>query len=1094
MQGKGRDRIGGSTTHMDGMGSFTAIGGLKAGEKSVTAFESEDCATALAVAKFKAFAKPGGSSYVVNDRIDDDATLRNRLHRAGVRYRTFPIREGEAYLVPSGCLHEFMNVIPCLSVAWNIMPHPANCEVAMRMAEASAEEAQAELGVNTDRSASAIEHAPPESMRERHAAWVIKTALERGILLRRRWASDPGSSGSSGGGRVCGPSRPPTAESNKAAAEAAARHKLPADMWKKFLFMRPSEHYYDGHVGSAASQKAASVPAAAAAAARAAPGGTRVAIAGARRLSADARAAEKTIGRRTGTGKPRYWREPIRSGASAVRSSAVVADGGSGSGGGGGGEGAAAKRMKGTVRASSSSFRSSVVAPGTDGDSGGGGGGGGSGGGDGATAKRIKGTVRASSSSVTSSVVALGTEGGSGGGDGATVTVVKKRGRGRPRKVKPVQKAQPAKEEEAAQPRVGSTSDDPSVEEVRACEETDKVERPVIGGSASEDKPAPPDAAPTHPASGAAASMEDTAASGKLRGQASASGDTSAPPRQVEEAASPQVTTAVGKAGKATCQVVGTCPPNGGVSAPPLEEEEETSRQVAPAAISKGFSPKARVRRKGDGSKQGDKPKTRVAKATPSMNVSAPPQVEAPRSREEKETPHELVLEGTLPRAKVCQKEDDPKRADDQEHRVAETPGSMDVSAPPKVTAPRPEEEETPREVVPEPASKAASPTQGASVRRKGDNPRRRVDGVFVSKSLSATPGAAAPQSGEETPREVAPVAASSVTSPEARVGRKGDNPRRRIPEAAASNNVTSVPPEPSCKPHLVRTPKSSDTGAPSSSSRLPAPMSPLLPAAVSSAMPGPSFDPRVSTAGAAVSAVAPLYQTLPLGHDDGVYLDVPMAMTAFPELPFAGDMAPTPDQAFYGTMGSIGFTADSAQAHGPLGSYGGTSPPPHGFLGPEPPPADAVGSCDDRFVVLAGMGGSGGGARFDGGGDGGWCGGRGDGARNDEGGDDRVGYDGGVAGGGSFGASGHSASFNGGGDGARFGAGGRSGRLGEDALDVGDGGDGFGKAVGVRANVRTMGTGTGRGTIGGHDSDEGIGRGQSPPLTPIRRRKNNAG
>ncbi|CAM9970748.1 unnamed protein product, partial [Ectocarpus sp. 4 AP-2014] len=302
---------------------------------------------------------------------DDDVTLRNRFHRAGVRYRTFPIREGEAYLVPSGCLHEFMNVIPCLSVAWNIMPHPANCEVAMRMAEASAEEAQAELGVNTDRSASAIEHAPPESMRERHAAWVIKTALERGILLRRRWASDPDScsGGSSGGGRGCGPSRPPTAESNKAAAEAAARHKLPADMWKKFLFMRPSEHYYDGHVGSAASQKAAFVPAAAAAA-RAAPGGTRVAIVGARRLSAGARAAEKTTGRRTGTEKPRYRREPIRSGASAVPSSAVVADGGSGSGGGGGGEGAAAKRIKGTVRANSSSFRSSVVAPDTDGGSG----------------------------------------------------------------------------------------------------------------------------------------------------------------------------------------------------------------------------------------------------------------------------------------------------------------------------------------------------------------------------------------------------------------------------------------------------------------------------------------------------------------------------------------------------------------------------------------------------------------------------------------------------------------------------------------------------------------------------------------------------
>lgn len=48
------------------MGSFTAIGGLKAGVKHVTAFETEDCATALSVAKFKSFAKPGGSSYVVS--------------------------------------------------------------------------------------------------------------------------------------------------------------------------------------------------------------------------------------------------------------------------------------------------------------------------------------------------------------------------------------------------------------------------------------------------------------------------------------------------------------------------------------------------------------------------------------------------------------------------------------------------------------------------------------------------------------------------------------------------------------------------------------------------------------------------------------------------------------------------------------------------------------------------------------------------------------------------------------------------------------------------------------------------------------------
>lgn len=87
----------------------------------------------------------------VNGRIDDDMTLRNRLKAAGVRFLTFPIREGDAYLVPSGSLHEFMNAIPCLSVAWNIMPHPANCQVAMAMADASAGEAEAVLGVDTDR-------------------------------------------------------------------------------------------------------------------------------------------------------------------------------------------------------------------------------------------------------------------------------------------------------------------------------------------------------------------------------------------------------------------------------------------------------------------------------------------------------------------------------------------------------------------------------------------------------------------------------------------------------------------------------------------------------------------------------------------------------------------------------------------------------------------------------------------------------------------------------------------------------------------------------------------------------------------------------
>lgn len=52
--------------NFSGMGSFAAVGGIKAGVKSVTAFETADCATALAVAKFKSFGKPGGSSYLVS--------------------------------------------------------------------------------------------------------------------------------------------------------------------------------------------------------------------------------------------------------------------------------------------------------------------------------------------------------------------------------------------------------------------------------------------------------------------------------------------------------------------------------------------------------------------------------------------------------------------------------------------------------------------------------------------------------------------------------------------------------------------------------------------------------------------------------------------------------------------------------------------------------------------------------------------------------------------------------------------------------------------------------------------------------------------
>lgn len=170
----------------------------------------------------------------MNDRIDDDPTLRTRLRAAGVRYLTFSIREGDAYLVPSGSLHEFMNATPCLSVAWNIMPHPANCSVAMDMAEASAREAETELGFNTDRSKSAIEHAPPKPMRKRHNMYVVKTGLGRGIPRLQTKKAPTAKAAAKATARV-------GAKAEKAAAKTAARKDLRLPLSKCFSFLRPEK-------------------------------------------------------------------------------------------------------------------------------------------------------------------------------------------------------------------------------------------------------------------------------------------------------------------------------------------------------------------------------------------------------------------------------------------------------------------------------------------------------------------------------------------------------------------------------------------------------------------------------------------------------------------------------------------------------------------------------------------------------------------------------------------------------------------------------------------------------------------------------------
>ncbi|CAM9621543.1 unnamed protein product, partial [Choristocarpus tenellus] len=153
------------------MGSFSAAGGIKSGEKMVTAVEAPDTATALFLAGFKSFAKPGGSDFAVNARIDDDPDLRSRWCQANVRFGTFTIRTGDAYYVPESALHEFMNHTACLSVAWNLLPPPSNCQDAWRMAAESIEEAKWYLSSTPNRLRGVVEHAPKHLLDSRYQEW-----------------------------------------------------------------------------------------------------------------------------------------------------------------------------------------------------------------------------------------------------------------------------------------------------------------------------------------------------------------------------------------------------------------------------------------------------------------------------------------------------------------------------------------------------------------------------------------------------------------------------------------------------------------------------------------------------------------------------------------------------------------------------------------------------------------------------------------------------------------------------------------------------------------------------------------------------------
>jgi hypothetical protein len=57
------------------MVTLTAVGGIKCGIKVVTAIEADDASRAFLLGKLKLYAKPGGSSYLINPPIDRSSVV-----------------------------------------------------------------------------------------------------------------------------------------------------------------------------------------------------------------------------------------------------------------------------------------------------------------------------------------------------------------------------------------------------------------------------------------------------------------------------------------------------------------------------------------------------------------------------------------------------------------------------------------------------------------------------------------------------------------------------------------------------------------------------------------------------------------------------------------------------------------------------------------------------------------------------------------------------------------------------------------------------------------------------------------------------------
>jgi hypothetical protein len=207
---------GGSTMHLDGMGTYFAAGYIKDGEKRITAVEAQDALFALKVASFRAYAKPGGSEHATN--LPLTRMLRQRWRDNGVRWGRFNISKDDFYFIPCGIPHEFENVQPSLSVAWNFLPKgvKSNAMVLQQMYYAQSR-LREDLGSQKDRMKALMDHAP-------------ETLLLRRLHLRHRPVAAPVTVlASSSSGRISKPTPPALKTRAKSASETSAGVGIEAD-------------------------------------------------------------------------------------------------------------------------------------------------------------------------------------------------------------------------------------------------------------------------------------------------------------------------------------------------------------------------------------------------------------------------------------------------------------------------------------------------------------------------------------------------------------------------------------------------------------------------------------------------------------------------------------------------------------------------------------------------------------------------------------------------------------------------------------------------------------------------------------------------